>query len=292
MGVAEKFSKFNTDIRISSSNVLNISSRYNRVTKQLNKDFWDTESESAHSLYVGSYGRDTDIHVSDIDIIFQLPFSVYEKYNNYNGNGQSSLLQDVRSSIQKTYSTSYVKADGQVIGINFSDGVNFEIVPCFLNKGGSYTFPDSNDGGSWKTTDPKPEIEAIRSKNILWNYNLKRLCRMARAWKDEWSVPIGGLLIDTLAHNFLSDWAYKDKSFLYYDYMSRDFFEYLKNQDETQTYWLAPGSGKYVWRKGGFEYKAKLCYNLATEAIKFESDDKQSSANSKWKEIFGSKFTG
>ncbi|MDR1974389.1 MAG: hypothetical protein LBQ31_06905 [Bacteroidales bacterium] len=49
-------------------------------------------------------------------------------------------------------------------------------------------------------------------KDTEWNKNLRRLCRMARAWKDMWDIPIGGLLIDTLAYNFLKDWEHKDKS--------------------------------------------------------------------------------
>ena len=292
MGVAEKFKKFNEDIRISNSDIDNISYRYKRITKQLNKDFWDNESDTSHSLYVGSYGRDTDIHVSDIDMLFRLPYSVYEQYKNYEGNGQSALLQAVRSSLQKTYGTSHIKGDGQIIGINFDDGINFEIVPCFLNDDGSYTYPDSNGGGSWKTTDPKPEIDAVKNTNNSCNGNLKYLCRMARSWKDSWDVPMGGLLIDTLANSFIKNWEHRDKSFLYHDWMARDFFEFLKDQDENKTYWLAPGSGRYVWRKGKFEYKALRCYNLSLEAIDYEKREMPYSANGKWKEIFGSKFTG
>lgn len=292
MGVAEKFKKFNENIRISNSDIENISYRYKRITKQLNKDFWDTESDTNHSLYVGSFGRDTEIHVSDIDMLFRLPYGVYEQYENYEGNGQSALLQAVKNSLQKTYGTSHIKGDGQIIGINFDDGINFEIVPCFLNDDESFTYPDSNNGGSWKTTDPKPEINAIKNTNDTCNGNLKYLCRMARSWKDSWDVSMGGLLIDTLAHNFIKNWEHKDKSFLYHDWMIRDFFEFLKNQDENKTYWLAPGSGRYVWRKGKFEYKALRCYNLSLEAIDYEQREMPYSANKKWNEIFGSKFTG
>jgi len=292
MSISTKFETFNKNIRISQNNQDKISSRYKQITKRLNLDFWGSESETNHSLYVGSYGRDTDIHVSDVDILFQLPYSVYEQYNNYSGNGQSALLQAVKTSLQKTYSTSHIKGDGQVIGINFDDGICFEIVPCFKNTDDSFTYPDTNNGGSWKTTNPKPEIKEIGDKNQEWNKNLKRLCRMARAWKDEWNVPMGGLLIDTLAYNFLKDWEHKDKSYTYYDWMVRDFFEYVKNQNETQNYWLAVGSKQYVWRKGKFEYKALQCYNIALEAIKNEEKNYEDTANQKWKEIFGSKFTG
>jgi hypothetical protein len=289
MSISDKFKTFIDNLKIEDDVKDTITYRYKRITKRLNQDFWDSDSELNQSLYVGSYGRKTAIHVSDIDMLFRLPYEVYTRFNAYETNGQSALLQEVKKSIEKTYN-SYMKADGQVIKIDFADGINFEIVPCFINKDDSFTFPDSNDGGKWKTTNPKPEIKEITDKNIEWNYNLKRLCKMARAWKDEWSVPMGGLLIDTLAYNFMSDWEYKDKSYTYYDWMTRDFFKYLKDQDEEQSYWLSPGARQYVWRKGKFEYKALRCYNIALEALEYESKNQNYSANKKWREIYGTKF--
>lgn len=290
MSISDKFGNFCSNIRIPTDLVNKISYRYKRITKQLNTDFWNTDSETNHSLYVGSYGRDTEIHTSDIDILFRLPYKVYERINNHEGNGQSALLAEVRDSLKNTFSTSYIKGDGQVIGIDFEDGIDLEIVPAFINKDDSYTYPDSNDGGKWRKTNPQPEIKEIRIANNRWNGNLKNLCRMARVWKEKWVVPIGGLLIDTLVYNFLESWKYKDKSFTYYDWMTRDLFEFLKNQDENKSYWLAPGSNQYVWRKGKFEYKALRCYNIALEAIDYEQQNMSHSANEKWREIYGSKF--
>jgi hypothetical protein len=290
MSIADKFEQFHKNILINKTDIANISYRYKQITKRLNLDFWGSDSETSHSLYVGSYGRDTDIHISDIDMLFILPYNVYEQYNKHSGNGQSALLQAIRNSIQKTYDKTFIKADGQVIGLNFTDGICFEIVPCFVNQNDSFTFPDSNNGGSWKTTNPKPEIKAINDKNQEWNKNLKRLCRMIRAWKDENDVPMGGLLIDTFAHNFLKSWEYKDKSYMYYDWMVRDFFEYLKEQNQEQTYWSAVGSNQYIWRKGKFEPKATKAYNAVIEAIKYEDAKQEYSANLKWREVFGTKF--
>ncbi len=288
MSVTNWFEDFNKNLRMATETVNSISYRYKRITKQLNKDFYNSESELTHSLYVGSYGRGTDIITSDIDMIFQLPYSTYTQYNAYTSNGQSALLQAVKTSIEKTYKSS-MKADGQVIVISFTDNITFELVPAFSNNDDSFTFPDSNNGGSWKTTNPKPEIKEIREKNILWNKNLKRLCRMARAWKHYCNVPIGGLLIDTLAYKFMSNYEHKDKSYLYYDFISRDFFKYLSEQNSEQNYWLSPGSNQYVWRKGNFEYKAKQAYNISLEAILKEKDYPYT-AKSKWREIYGTKF--
>lgn len=289
MSISNWFETFNSNLRMSKDTVDTISYRYKRITKQLNKDFWNSESDTLHSFYVGSYGRGTEIHTSDIDMIMQLQYETYVQYNAYTNNGQSALFQAVKTSIEKTYKPTSIRADGQVIILNFDDNICFEVVPAFLNIDGSYTFPDANDGGKWRTTNPKPEIEVMTSSNINWNKNLKRLCRMGRAWKEKWDVPIGGLLIDTLAYNFLSNYQYKDKSYLYYDFMSRDFFAYMKDQKANQQYWLAVGTNQYVYTKGNFQYKALRCYTISLEAIEKEKDY-QATAKSKWREIYGTKF--
>ena len=291
MGLADWFSTFCSNIQVQDGGT--ISTRYKSITRRLNTDFWNTTSDTSHSLYVGSYGRNTAIRgFSDLDMIFQLPVSVYKQYNEYEGNGQSALLQAVKKSIEKTYATTSIRADGQVILVPFTDGITFEVVPAFLNTDDSYTYPDANDGGSWRVTDPKPEIKAIRDRNNACNGNLVPLCRMMRAWKGEWSVPMGGLLVDTLAYQFINDWEHKDKSFLYYDYMCRDFFLFMADQDKDQQYWRAPGSEQYVYSKGDFRWKARRCYNISLEAIAHEqADPKQEwSAKQKWRQIFGTSF--
>jgi Second Messenger Oligonucleotide or Dinucleotide Synthetase domain len=291
MGLADWFSTFCKNLQITDGGT--ISDRYKAITKRLNTDYWDTTSETAHSLYVGSYGRNTAIAgFSDLDMLFQLPYKMWEQYNGHSGNGQSALLQAVRASIAKTYSTTSIRADGQVILVPFTDGITFEVVPAFLNTADSYTYPDANNGGNWKTTNPRPEIAAIQTRNTACNYNLVPLCRMMRAWKTQWSVPIGGLLVDTLAYQFIENYEYRDKSYLYYDFMCRDFFKWMAAQDETQEYWKAPGSGQHVYGKGLFQYKAKRCYNISLEAIEHETADpkREWSAKQRWREIFGTSF--
>lgn len=290
MSESDWFNTFCSSIKMSSDVVTNISSRYHQITKRINIDYWNTSSDKAHSLYVGSYGRGTETRTSDIDIIVELPYATYVKFNSYTGNGQSALLQEVKGVLQRTYSTSYLRGDGQVVVISFQDGITYEIVPGFINTDGSYTYPDTNDGGSWKTTDPKSEIAAVNARNQDTNKNLKRLCRMARAWREKNSVSMSGILIDTLAYNFIGTWEYKDKSYMYYDYMSRDFFKYLKNIDSSQSYWLAPGSKRYVWKNGNFQTKASTAYNNAVEAINYNSNKQEYSAKQKWREIYGAKF--
>lgn len=289
MTITASFEQFCKNLKMTENTVNIIRDRYQRITKCINQYYWGSNS-IYNSLYVGSYGRDTEIWTSDIDILIQLPYNIYTRFEKYTYNGQSALIQEVKNVLEKSYSRTEIRGDGQVICINFSDGINFEIVPAFINEDNrSFTYPDTNNGGSWRKTDPKSEIEAIKDLNKITNKNLKQLCRMARAWKKQCNVNISGILIDTLAYRFLKNYEYKDKTFVYYDWMSRDFFKYLSELDKEQYKWLVPGSDRYIYEYNNFKHKAKTAYNLACEAISYEKHYYYS-AKSKWREIYGTKF--
>ena len=193
-----------------------ISKRYKRVTKAINKEFWDIESETSHSLYVGSYGRGTAIDTSDIDILMELPKSEYERYDTYKGNGQSRLLQAVKEAILSTYPKSDIKADGQIIKINFSDDIDFEILPAFKNTDywgnwdGTYSYPDTNMGGNWRSTNPKAEIDELQNKNKSSNGLLKDTCKHMRRIKQDYfgSYSLSGIVIDSFVYHAIGDWKW------------------------------------------------------------------------------------
>ena len=155
MGLADWFRTFCSKIQVQDGGT--ISTRYKNITRRLNTDFWNTESDTSHSLYVGSYGRNTAIQrFSDLDMIFQLPYSIYQQYNAHSGNGQSALLQKVKGSIEKTYSTTSISADGQVILVPLTDGITFEVVPAFINNDDSYTqMQITAAGGAQQIQNPK-----------------------------------------------------------------------------------------------------------------------------------------
>lgn len=288
--VAVAFEQFCKNLRFSDDDLSKISTRYHSIIKRINTDYWGTSSDSTHCLYVGSYGRDTEIFTSDIDMLVQLPYATYKKFDAYTSNGQSALLQEVKKVIEKTYSVTNLKADGQIISIPFSDGINFEVLPAFINEdGSSYTFANSNNGGSWKIADPRAEIAAIQSMHTQCNSNLKRLCKMARAWRDKNSVDISGILLDILSYNFISSWEHRNKSYVYYDWMTRDFLKYVSEQPTSQYRWKVMGSDRYITCFGSFQSKAKTSYEKSLEAIEDETKY-PSCANTEWREIYGNKF--
>jgi len=283
---SELFEQFRKNLAV--ANASDISTSYLEITKRLNKDFWDSASETEHSLQVGSYGRQTAIRdISDLDMVFELPKSVYERLSKVDGNGPSQLLQEVRKSIKERYARTEVRGDGQVVVVSFNKYV-VEILPCFCESDGSYRYGDSNDGGNWDNYCwPREEIAAVNELNVRSNRNLKKAAKMLRAWKNEVGAPLSGMLIDTLTYNFFRDNKdYDSASYGGYPEMVRDLFSFFANQPE-QSYWLAPGSNSRVTTKGKFQRKAKKAAAKAQEALDSDSDKTRQRL---WKEIFGRQF--
>ena len=284
MSISQMFEEFIDNLAI--SNKQTISDRYAELTKTLNKKFRDSDSETANTLQLGSFGRKTGIDgISDLDMLYIMPKSSWDTYNNAQ-NGQYKLLSDTKEAILTRYSRTAVSVDRLVVTVTFSN-FYIEVQPVFEQEDGSFKYPDTKNGGSWKITKPREEIDEISSADKDKNQNLRRLCKMARAWKNKHGVAMGGLLIDTLAYNFLkSTNYYDDKSYLYYDWLSRDFFKYLSELPD-QDYYLALGSNQRVAVKKKFQKKAKKAYDLCLKAIDAEN---QSYVNDKWKKIYGRPF--
>lgn len=191
-----------------------ISLRYHTITRAVNKEFWYTDNTTANSLYVGSYGRGTAIDTSDIDVLMQLPRSEYERFDAQHGNGQSRLLQAVKRSILASYPRTNVHADGQVVVMEFDDGMKFEVLPAFKkidywgNPIEGFTYPDTNMGGNWKSTNPKAEQKAMRERNLNSNGLLFDTCKQLRRIRDEHfsSYHLSGIVIDSFVYSAIADW--------------------------------------------------------------------------------------
>lgn len=285
MKVGETFKDFLSNLAVKNDATIEL--RYGEITSALNKKFRDTESKKDNCLQVGSYGRWTAINgISDLDMLYIMPKGKWQDYNV--PGGQSKILDDVKDAIKARYPLTNIKKDRLVVCVTYND-FHVEVQPVFEQDDGSFKYPDTYNGGSWKTTKPREEINAMKEFNGEKNKNLRRLCKMARAWKNYHGVGMGGLLIDTLAHNFLkSTKDYDDKSYLYYDWMCRDFFKYLSEQPKQDRY-AALGSGQHVKVKKDFRKAAGKAYDLSLKAIE-ASKSEEENANKKWKKIFGRQF--
>lgn len=282
MSVADMFSEFLGNLAITNGETISL--RYGELTAALNKKFRDTESKTANSLQVGSFGRSTGINgISDLDMIYIMPKG---KWDDYKDGKQLKLLQDTKDAILARYPKTEVKIDRVVVTVTYSD-FHVEVQPVFEQDDQSYKYPDTKGDGAWKITKPREEMDELSSADTKKNSNLKRLCKMARAWRNKHGQQMGGLLIDTLAYNFLSTTDYfDDKSYLYYDCLSRDFFKYLADEPDQSEY-AAPGSRQRVRVKKKFQRKAKKAYQLCLDAI---AGAKQKNVNDKWRKVYGRPF--
>lgn len=151
-----------------------------------------------------------------------------KKFDAYKEKKQSSLLQEVKKVLQDRYSNTDISGDGQVVAINFTK-YTVELVPGFKQSDDSFKYPDTNDGGSWKYTDPLPEIDESKKTAEDTDDNFKYIANMLRAWKNKHGFKFGGLLIDTITYKFLNERTdYKKIGFNSYLEMTKALFEYIK----------------------------------------------------------------
>jgi tRNA nucleotidyltransferase (CCA-adding enzyme) len=180
------FQDFLSNIKVANEEQITL--RYQEITCALNKKFRDTESKTSNQLQVGSYGRWTAIKgISDLDMLYIMPSSKWEDYKN---GGQSKLLKDTKDAILARYPRTTVFVDRLVVCVQYTN-FHVEVQPVFKQEDGSYKYPDTKNGGSWKITKPQAELDEMQNMNNAKNRNLRRLCKMARAWKNKHGVSMG-----------------------------------------------------------------------------------------------------
>ena len=283
LDIAYTFERFCNEIHLHSDEYM---TSVAEIVKKLNKRYYDSDSETAHLFVVGSIGRKTAVEgVSDIDIIFELPQDVYSRFNAYESNGQSALLQEIKEELLDRYPNTEIKGDGQVVDV-FFDKYTVELVPGFRQGDNSFKYPDSHDGGSWKTTDPLPEQNACQSATTDTNGCFRHVANMLRAWKNHKGFGMGGLLVDTMVYNYF-DQRDVIKTIPYSGYLAlcKEVFHYLASQDASQAYWFAPGSNQKVYNcdNGAFVSRAKRAHSKLSKADEESVDEALIS-------VFGRKF--
>ncbi len=262
------FSDFCQELKIDNLNEIEVT--IGEIAKKLNSYYYNTDSDNTSHIYtVGSIGRETAIkNSSDVDLIFNLPEDTYKRFNDYDGNGQSSLLQEVKGVLEKRYPKTKIRGDGQVVVIEFQK-YTVELVPGFKQTDNSFKYPDTHDGGSWKKTDPISEQKECSNANESSNGIYYDFCHLIRAWKNQIGFKFGGLLIDTLVYNhFKENDYYKDCTCENYLEILKNTFDYLKSQNKEQSFWYAVGSNQKVYNSGNgkFVTKAKSAYKKIDEA--------------------------
>lgn len=267
-----------TNLKVGNADL--VRTRRDEITRALNKEFRGYDSKTEHRLMVGSWGRNTAINgFSDLDMIYILPKSLKENF--HTSDGPREALTRTRAAIQAQYSSTYVRVDRLVVVVKFED-YTFEVQPCFELDEGDFEYPDTKSD-TWKRTDPRSEIQAIRELNEESHGNARKVCRLARAWNRKHNVEMGGLLIDTMVWRFFQAYPTYLEIINQPEEMVRDFFQFLADRPRQES-WNALGSNQRVKVKKNFQAKAKKAVKLSDTAIEEAST---TMALDKWRKVFG-----
>jgi hypothetical protein len=285
MTVSARFSALLENIKLTSAQVSDGETKHKNVRGCLNAHYYSSSSETANSRLIGSWGKSTRVRPPrDVDVLFELPVEVYNRYQQRTGNRQSQLLQEVRDVVRKRFSNTEIKGDGPAVVIPFQS-FKVELVPAIKLTNGQYWICITKDGGSYKTFDPSAEIEHVKQSDDRSKGNTRALIRMAKIWQTYCSVPIKSFHLELLAVNFLAQWQYFDNSTVYYDWMVRDYFAYIKEKDWTSLY--VPGTREQMVLNNAWKSRAQSAYDRSVKACENDVGGYHYLAGEEWQKIFG-----
>ena len=286
MNVSDRFHRLLTNLQLTPSQRDDGFTKYKSVVACLNACYWGTSSPTDHARLVGSWGKNSAIRPPrDVDLLFELPWAVYSRFNKRTGNKQTQLLQEVKSLLLKTFPRTDVRGDGQVVCVPFQSYA-VEVVPAFRLLAGDYWICDTKEGGRYKTTDPDAEIHHLDASDRASNGNTRDLIRMMKRWQAFCGVPLKSFWIELLAVEFLLTWEYRGKSTVYYDWMVRDFFGYLLRQ-AFFVMWV-PGTIEIVNIGDSWRSRAQTAHGRAVKACEYECNNCKCLAGGEWQKIFDS----
>lgn len=283
--VSQRFDQFLARLALTSTQRADGITKHQGVRECLNRHYYSISSNYLNSMLVGSWGKGTEVRPPrDIDVLFTLPDSVYLRFATRPGNKQSQLLQEVKAVLSRTYSTTKMRGDGQVVVVPFSSYA-VEVLPAFKLTSGKYNICDTNQGGSYKETDPTAESNNISYSDKTTSGNTRNLIRMLKRWQEHCNVPLKSFWLELLAVEFLENWEYRSNTTVYYDWMVRDFFKYLLGQ--VKEFLFAPGTYEVIYLGDAWKSKAESAYANAVEACEDEAQNYRYVTDDVWERVFG-----
>lgn len=284
------FKKLIENIRLTDLQKEDAKTKIKSVSEALHAKYYpDQKYDGSTKLLIGSYGKHTNIRPpKDIDLLFRMPASEFERINALAGNKQSQLLQEVRGVLKDKFATTEeIRAFGKVIVINFSEGSHtVELLPAWKLTSGAYRIPNSENGGSWDDWNPVAEIENINESSNATD-RTRSLIRIIKCWSRVCSVPIKSFWIEILVVNYLKE-RFNNQVNVTYPQLVLGFLDYLKSQRNSSIF--SPASNSWVSIGEEWFSRAESAYSRAEKAIAYEEDGKEKDASLEWQKIFGADF--
>ena len=199
------------------------------------------------------------------------------------GNRQSQLLQEVKSILERTWSETTIRGDGQVVVVKFAS-TPVEVLPAFELNDGTYLICDTRNGGSYVRTAPHNEIQTLDVSDAANAGATRRLIRMIKQWQRHCNVPIKSFHIERIAIEYLDRWPYS-RDLFWIDCMLMDFFAYLVSRAGGT--FVMPRTNATIALGNAWEAKARTAQTAATKAFNYEQQNENVLAGIEWQSIFG-----
>jgi hypothetical protein len=285
IAVRPRFEQFHRNLALTQNQQQDALTIYTGVVSCLNRNYYGTSSSTDNSFMVGWWGKATAIRPPrDVDLYFVLPPAVYHRFEGNLWNRQSTLLQEVKTVLSRTYHDTDMSGDGQVVVVRFGSYA-VEVVPAFLLQSGQYWICDTHNGGSYREADPWAEVCHIEAADQATNHNLRPLIRILKAWQANCSVPIKSFQLELLAADFLGQSPWRFKDFFWFDWIIRDFFAYLYHQ--ANLFVVVPGTHELIFLGDEWRSRTETAYYRAVKACGYEKDNLVITAGEEWQKIFG-----
>ena len=282
--LVRRFSGFLSNLDLTPLQLADGWAKQGRVREVLNRHYWAVQSDQANGFVSGSWGKGLQVRPPrDVDLLFFLPISEYQRFEQRAGNKQSQLLQDVKSVLERTWSETTMRGDGQVVVVRFAS-TPVEVLPAFALNDGTYLICDTRDGGRYIQTAPHNEIEALDVSDSANAGATRRLIRMVKQWQRHCNVPIKSFQLERTAIEFLRQWPY-NRDLLWVDWMLRDYFSYLVSRAGSS--FVMPRTNATVALGNAWESKAQTAQVASARAFDYEHDNENILAGMEWQSIFG-----
>ncbi len=277
----KEFKQFCEDIRLTPNQNDDAKTKYTNVCKTLHKEYYELEYDGKTKLLFGSYKTKTNIRplteMQDVDVLFKIPQETFDKFDDYESNGQAALLQEIKDILKDTYSTTNkIRAWAKVVLVKMAGGThNVEVLPALEKEDGTFTIPNSENDGSWENFDPRKQIDEFQAINDNTNGLTAELGRMMKSWVRK-TTTMSYSSYELLSHviNFLKTEFEDGAEYQDYHEVIKNFLDYVKLRcydDDRKSH-------------------IQTAYNRAINAIEYMEDDKPKEASEEWRKMFGDKF--
>lgn len=290
--LGKSFKRFHDNIILTPTQQKDGNQKRENVVKCLNQSYYHYDSPIDNSFFIGSWSKNTAIRPPrDVDIYFLLPLHIFTRFYNYTHNGQSALLQEVKTILSDSFPKTQMKGDGQVVVVSFGS-YKVEVVPAFELRDGRYYICNTNDGGSYIITNPFAEFEYIDTIDNLNEHTLRPLIRILKVWQSFCKVPIKSFLLELLTAEFIQQLSLDIKNWSSFHIMIYDFFNFLyQKSQESAAYVPVPGTSEKIFIDNELKMFALRAKNCSSNALRYERKKQFLEANKWWQKIFGDRFS-